>query len=244
METIFRFQRRTFIVFLVVFQSFIDSYRNQLIHFGRNLLFTATTSSPKFSSGLIDKTYHIHGDRAPFTSLKLSAFTEKNREVFVDKDSKKISRDVEEDIGYYDMANDEDEDEDDYDEEDDENGEIFDKKRKLTTNDQEWMFFDVAKINVKGGDGGDGCMAMRREFLIEFGGPCGGNGGNGGNVYLQCDSRLNTLSLLRRRVHHKGKNGKNGQGKSRHGPKGDDCIIPVDILKFPPLFCGIILGFY
>ena len=66
------------------------------------------------------------------------------------------------------------------------------------------MFFDVAKINAKGGDGGDGCMAMRREFRIEFGGPSGGNGGHGGSVYLECDSSLNTLSLLRRRVHHRG----------------------------------------
>ena len=89
------------------------------------------------------------------------------------------------------------------------------------------MFFDIAKINVKGGDGGDGCMAMRREFRIEFGGPCGGNGGHGGSVYLECDPSLNTLSLLRRRVHHKARDGTNGQGKSRHGQKGDDYIIPV-----------------
>lgn len=89
------------------------------------------------------------------------------------------------------------------------------------------MFFDVAKINVKGGEGGDGCMAMRREFRIEFGGPSGGNGGNGGSVYLKCDESLNTLSLLRRKVHHKGKDGTNGKGDSRHGQKGKDCIIPV-----------------
>ena len=89
------------------------------------------------------------------------------------------------------------------------------------------MFFDVAKINVKGGDGGDGCMAMRREFRIAFGGPSGGNGGSGGSVYLECDHDLNTLSLLRRHVHHKGKPGTNGQGKSRHGQKGEDQIIVV-----------------
>ena len=55
----------------------------------------------------------------------------------------------------------------------------------------------------------------------------GGNGGNGGSVYLECDPNLNTLALLRRCVHHRGRDGKNGQGKSRHGQKGDDCIIPV-----------------
>lgn len=46
------------------------------------------------------------------------------------------------------------------------------------------MFFDVARVNVQGGEGGDGCMAMRREYCVEFGGPSGGNGGNGGSVYL------------------------------------------------------------
>ena len=98
---------------------------------------------------------------------------------------------------------------------------------KKVWNDQEWMFFDVARINVKGGDGGNGCMAMRREFRLEFGGPCGGNGGNGGSVYLECDETLNTLALLRRRVHHKGRPGKNGLGKSMHGEKGVNCVIPV-----------------
>ena len=92
---------------------------------------------------------------------------------------------------------------------------------------QEWMFFDVAKINAKGGDGGDGCMAMRREFRLEFGGPSGGNGGHGGSVYLECDSSLNTLSLLRRRVHHRGKDGTNGKGDSRHGQKGRDSVVYV-----------------
>jgi GTPase len=92
---------------------------------------------------------------------------------------------------------------------------------------KEWMFFDVAKINVKGGEGGDGCMAMRREFRIEFGGPSGGNGGHGGSVYLQCDESLNTLSLLRRKVHHKGEDGTNGRGDSRHGQKGRDAVILV-----------------
>ena len=101
------------------------------------------------------------------------------------------------------------------------------RDKKKVWNDQEWMFFDVARINVKGGDGGNGCMAMRREFRLEFGGPCGGNGGNGGSVYLECDETLNTLALLRRRVHHKGRPGKNGLGKSMHGEKGANCVIPV-----------------
>lgn len=62
---------------------------------------------------------------------------------------------------------------------------------------------------------------------LEFGGPSGGNGGNGGSVYLECDSSLNTLAMLRRRVHHRAKDGTNGKGDSRHGYKGEDCVIPV-----------------
>lgn len=92
---------------------------------------------------------------------------------------------------------------------------------------KEWMFFDVARVFVKGGDGGDGCMAMRREYCLEHGGPSGGNGGHGGHVYLQCDRNLNTLSFLRQKVHHKAKDGTNGKGDSRHGYKGENLIIPV-----------------
>ena len=88
------------------------------------------------------------------------------------------------------------------------------------------MFFDVAKINVKSGEGGDGCMAMRREFRLDQGGPSGGNGGNGGSVYFVCDEGINTLAPLRRKVHHVAKEGSNGRGDSRHGRKGDDCEIP------------------
>lgn len=127
---------------------------------------------------------------------------------------------------------------DEYDEFEDDNDFDFDsvegddiitprKHQQQNGNDIEWQFFDVAKVNVKGGEGGDGCMAMRREYCIEFGGPSGGNGGHGGSVWLECDDSLNTLAMLRRRVHHRGKDGTNGRGDSRHGQKGDDCVIPV-----------------
>jgi GTP-binding protein len=89
------------------------------------------------------------------------------------------------------------------------------------------MFFDVARINVKGGDGGKGCMAMRREYCVDMGGPSGGNGGNGGNVYFECDTNLNTLASLRTQVHYKGEDGNNGLGDSRHGRKGKDIIVKV-----------------
>lgn len=54
-----------------------------------------------------------------------------------------------------------------------------------------------------------------------------GNGGHGGSIYLECDDTLNTLSLLRRHVHHKAEDGTNGRGKSCHGEKGEDIVIPV-----------------
>jgi GTP-binding protein len=94
-------------------------------------------------------------------------------------------------------------------------------------NDKEWMFFDVARIHVKGGDGGDGCMAMRREYCVEYGGPSGGNGGHGGHVFLECDHNLNTLAGLRHKIHHKAHDGTNGRGDSRHGYKGEDTVIYV-----------------
>mmetsp|Transcript_27193 Transcript_27193/g.29673 ORF Transcript_27193/g.29673 Transcript_27193/m.29673 type:complete len:480 (-) Transcript_27193:339-1778(-) len=89
------------------------------------------------------------------------------------------------------------------------------------------MFFDVARVNVKGGDGGNGCKAMRREYRIEFGGPSGGNGGDGGDVFLVCDKTLNTLAPLRRQVHFKAEKGKNGLGDSRHGQKGRHLVLRV-----------------
>lgn len=92
---------------------------------------------------------------------------------------------------------------------------------------KEWMFFDVARVFVKGGDGGNGCKAMRREFRVEFGGPSGGNGGHGGSVFLECDKTLNTLAPLRRQAHFKAEKGKNGLGDSRHGSKGRDLVIKV-----------------
>ena len=64
-------------------------------------------------------------------------------------------------------------------------------------------------------------------YCLEFGGPAGGNGGHGGSVYLECDSDLNTLAMLRRKVHHRGKDGTNGKGSSLHGQRGTDAVIPV-----------------
>ena len=101
---------------------------------------------------------------------------------------------------------------------------------------KEWRFLDVVNINIRGGCGGDGCMAMvfmyqtyikqqavkfmyyylhikRREFKTPWGGPAGGNGGHGGSVYIRCDESLSGLDSLRRKVHIRASDGQNGQGK-------------------------------
>lgn len=89
------------------------------------------------------------------------------------------------------------------------------------------MFFDEARIHVKGGDGGNGCVSFRREKYVPFGGPNGGNGGKGGDVYLVTDSHLNTLIHFKSRTHFKAGRGEHGKGKGMHGRQGDDLLIPV-----------------
>lgn len=94
-------------------------------------------------------------------------------------------------------------------------------------NADEWAFFDTARINVSGGDGGNGCVAFRREKGEARGGPSGGRGGNGGDVVLVCDESLNTLAPSRNRVHVRGRKGDNGTGKSRDGARGDAVHVRV-----------------
>jgi len=88
------------------------------------------------------------------------------------------------------------------------------------------MFFDEAKIYVKGGDGGNGIIAFRREKYVPFGGPAGGDGGKGGAVYLVVDPHLNTLINFHR-VHFRAERGRHGQGKTQTGKSGADVRIPV-----------------
>jgi GTP-binding protein len=89
------------------------------------------------------------------------------------------------------------------------------------------MFFDEAKIYVKGGDGGDGSVAFRREKYVPFGGPSGGNGGSGGDVYFEVDPNLNTLIHFKKRSHFKAEAGGRGRGKNQQGKAGADLLIPV-----------------
>lgn len=88
-------------------------------------------------------------------------------------------------------------------------------------------FFDHAKVYVKAGDGGNGCMSFRREKFIPFGGPDGGNGGKGGDIYLVAKSGINTLFELATHPHLKAKNGENGQGSNLYGRKGEDAFFYV-----------------
>jgi GTP-binding protein len=89
------------------------------------------------------------------------------------------------------------------------------------------VFFDEAKIYVKAGDGGNGCVSFRREKYIPFGGPNGGNGGKGGDVYLVLNPHLNTLINFKKRSHFKAQRGGHGRGKDQTGKRGEDLTIAV-----------------
>jgi GTP-binding protein len=88
-------------------------------------------------------------------------------------------------------------------------------------------FLDQAKIYVRSGDGGAGCLSFRREKFIEFGGPDGGDGGRGGDVWIECVDGLNTLIDYRFQQHFKAKKGGYGMGKNRAGAKGADVVLKV-----------------
>jgi GTP-binding protein len=90
-------------------------------------------------------------------------------------------------------------------------------------------FLDQAKIFVKSGDGGNGCVSFRREKYIEHGGPNGGDGGRGGDVIAVAVENLNTLIDFRYRQHFKAARGAHGMGRDRTGPGGDDLIIKVPV---------------
>ncbi|GAB4814620.1 hypothetical protein N2152v2_001666, partial [Parachlorella kessleri] len=87
--------------------------------------------------------------------------------------------------------------------------------------------FDTARIFVKGGDGGKGCVAFRREKYVPKGGPSGGNGGRGGHVYIEGDAALNSLMSFRRQVHFRAGHGTPGGGSDMHGAAGQDLVVRV-----------------
>jgi len=90
-------------------------------------------------------------------------------------------------------------------------------------------FLDQAKVYIRSGNGGNGCVSFRREKYIEFGGPDGGDGGRGGDVWAECVDNLNTLIDFRYQQHFKAGRGMNGEGRNRTGASGKE-----ETLKVPP----------
>ena len=90
-------------------------------------------------------------------------------------------------------------------------------------------FLDQAKVYIRSGNGGNGCLSFRREKFIEFGGPNGGDGGKGGDVVVQVVNGLNTLIDYRYQQHFKAQRGGNGMGKDRHGANGKDVVLKVPV---------------
>jgi GTPase len=90
-------------------------------------------------------------------------------------------------------------------------------------------FLDQAKIFVKSGDGGAGCVGFRREKFIEFGGPDGGDGGRGGDVIALAKANLNTLIDYRYQQHFKAQRGGHGMGQNRSGARSPDVVLQVPV---------------
>jgi len=90
-------------------------------------------------------------------------------------------------------------------------------------------FQDLAKIYVRSGDGGSGCLSFRREKFIEFGGPDGGDGGRGGDVVVEAVQGLNTLVDFRFQPHIRAQNGRGGAGRNRTGANGRDALVRVPV---------------
>lgn len=90
-------------------------------------------------------------------------------------------------------------------------------------------FLDQAKVFIKSGAGGAGCVSFRREKYIEFGGPNGGDGGRGGDVVVEAVQGLNTLIDYRYQQHFKAKRGNHGMGQNRTGADGDDVVLKLPV---------------
>jgi GTP-binding protein len=91
------------------------------------------------------------------------------------------------------------------------------------------MFLDQAKIHLRSGWGGDGCVSFRREKFIEYGGPNGGDGGKGGDIVFEAVAGLNTLIDFRYTQHFRAQRGAHGMGTDRHGAQGQPLVIQVPV---------------
>ena len=93
----------------------------------------------------------------------------------------------------------------------------------------EMQFLDRARILVKGGDGGNGVTAFRREKFVPRGGPSGGDGGRGGSIYLEATDQLNTLLQFRFNPEIRAQRGSHGEGNNRHGKDGEDLVVKIPL---------------
>src|SRR5437868_1266738 len=91
------------------------------------------------------------------------------------------------------------------------------------------QFLDRARIIVRGGDGGNGVTAFRREKFVPRGGPSGGDGGHGGSIYLEATDQLNTLLQFRFNPEYRGGRGAHGEGSNRHGKDGEDVVVLIPV---------------
>ena len=90
-------------------------------------------------------------------------------------------------------------------------------------------FLDLARVHIRSGSGGNGCVSFRHEKFVEFGGPDGGDGGKGGDVWAEAVEGLNTLIDYRYQQHFFAKNGQGGSGKQRTGKSADDIVLRVPV---------------
>ncbi|MGH9724870.1 MAG: GTPase ObgE, partial [Candidatus Acidiferrales bacterium] len=91
------------------------------------------------------------------------------------------------------------------------------------------MFADEAKILVKAGDGGNGCVAFRREKYVPRGGPSGGDGGNGADIFIEANPHDNTLLRYRYNREFKAQRGGHGEGSNCHGAAGEPMTLSVPV---------------
>jgi len=91
------------------------------------------------------------------------------------------------------------------------------------------MFIDEARIRAKAGNGGNGCMAFRREKFVPRGGPSGGDGGRGGDVIMESSERHNTLIHFRFNPEYKAERGRHGEGSNKTGREGESIVLKVPV---------------